>query len=292
MPEYLSPNPLSRRPIRHLRVHQKIREMPSGDSAIGCPPSEARRFSRPQGELSSPGLPALPPLGLAIPAANVHHQINMLKSPHLRNLLVLLALATSARAGIVDDVRAALAQNNFTTADSYLNSYRAQHGVTPEYIEAYSWMGRAALSSGQYDQAAAYARQTEGSGARTTETAATRRRAAPAARAGSRHRSAGADPGGSRPTCPSCRSSGDGTAHLWQHFDSRPPAEEPEPALVCRQARARASRRAISWLETAGPGSTQGLARAAFFLGALVWRLQSRSADHHPTCGRSLPPKD
>ncbi len=87
--------------------------------------------------------------------------MNMLKSPRLRNLLVLLALTTFAWAGIVDDVRTALAQDNFTTADSYLNSYRTQHGVTPEYIEAYSWLGRAALSSGKYDQAAAYARQTK-----------------------------------------------------------------------------------------------------------------------------------
>jgi thiol-disulfide isomerase/thioredoxin len=79
---------------------------------------------------------------------------------HFRKLLVLLALVTPAWAGIVDNVRIALSQNNFGVADSYLNSYRASQGVTPEYVEAYSWMARAALEARQYDQAAAYAKQT------------------------------------------------------------------------------------------------------------------------------------
>ena len=70
-------------------------------------------------------------------------------------------LAVPAWAGIVEDVRTALAQSNFGAADSDLNSYRAKNGVTPEYIEAYSWMGRSALQAHQYDQASAYAKQTE-----------------------------------------------------------------------------------------------------------------------------------
>jgi thiol-disulfide isomerase/thioredoxin len=60
----------------------------------------------------------------------------------------------------VEDVRSALDQNNFSVADSYLKSYRARNGVTPEYVEAYSWMGRAALNARDYDQASAYAKQT------------------------------------------------------------------------------------------------------------------------------------
>ena len=78
----------------------------------------------------------------------------------LRILLVSVLLTASAWAGIVDDVRIALMQNNFSAAESALNSYRSQQGVTSEYLEAYSWMGRAALDQGQYDQAAAYAKQT------------------------------------------------------------------------------------------------------------------------------------
>jgi thiol-disulfide isomerase/thioredoxin len=84
----------------------------------------------------------------------------MTKNLQLRRLLILVALVTPAWAGIVEDVRTALAQNNFSAADSYLNSYRSRNGVTPEYIEAYSWMGRAALNGRDYDQAAAYAKQT------------------------------------------------------------------------------------------------------------------------------------
>ena len=79
----------------------------------------------------------------------------------LRILLVSVLLTAFAWAGIVDDVRIALAQNNFSAAESVLNSYRNQQGVTAEYLEAYSWMGRAALDQGQYDQAAAYAKQTK-----------------------------------------------------------------------------------------------------------------------------------
>ena len=78
----------------------------------------------------------------------------------LRILLVSILLTASAWAGIVDDVRVALMQNNFSAAESALNSYRSQQGVSSEYLEAYSWMGRAALDQGQYDQAAAYAKQT------------------------------------------------------------------------------------------------------------------------------------
>jgi len=78
-----------------------------------------------------------------------------------RVLLVSLLLSASAWAGIVDDVRGALAQNNFSAAESQLSSYRAQQGVTPEYLEAYSWLGRTALSLRQYEQASTYAKQTK-----------------------------------------------------------------------------------------------------------------------------------
>jgi thiol-disulfide isomerase/thioredoxin len=78
-----------------------------------------------------------------------------------RLLAVIFALLTSASAGIVEDVRGALARNSFQTADSELKAYQAQNGVTPEYIEAYSWMARAALNARDYDQAAAYAKETK-----------------------------------------------------------------------------------------------------------------------------------
>ena len=41
------------------------------------------------------------------------------------------ALVSFASAEIIDDVRTALARGNFSAAESQLNSYRAQRGVTP-----------------------------------------------------------------------------------------------------------------------------------------------------------------
>src|SRR5271156_5505717 len=82
-----------------------------------------------------------------------------------RKLLILIvfaapAFAAPAWAGVVEDVRHALSQNSFASADLYLKSYVTKNGVTGEYLEAYSWMGRAALEDHQYGQAAEYAKQT------------------------------------------------------------------------------------------------------------------------------------
>jgi thiol-disulfide isomerase/thioredoxin len=85
------------------------------------------------------------------------HHFNM----RPRILLIVFALSVSASAGIVDEVQGALARKNFSAAESRLNSYRSQLGVTPEYAEAYSWLGREALAEQKYDQAAAYAQQAK-----------------------------------------------------------------------------------------------------------------------------------
>jgi len=76
-------------------------------------------------------------------------------------LIVLLLTASAAWAGIVDNVRAALGQNDFSAAQMQLDSYRNQRGVDGEYLEAYSWMARTALAQKQYDQATTYAKQTK-----------------------------------------------------------------------------------------------------------------------------------
>ena len=75
-------------------------------------------------------------------------------------LVAILLTASAAWAGIVDNVRYLVAQNNFSAAEAQLDSYRSQRGVSAEYLEAHSWLGRAALDQGRYDQAAAYAKQT------------------------------------------------------------------------------------------------------------------------------------
>jgi thiol-disulfide isomerase/thioredoxin len=76
-------------------------------------------------------------------------------------LIFLLLTASVSWAGIVDSVRLALLQNNFSAAQAQLDSYRGQHGVDAEYLEADSWMARAALDQRQYDQALTYAKQTK-----------------------------------------------------------------------------------------------------------------------------------
>ena len=76
-------------------------------------------------------------------------------------LICILLAASAAWAGIVENVRYALAQNNFQAAEAQLDSYRNQRGANAEYLDAYSWLGRAALDQGQYEQAVAYAKQTK-----------------------------------------------------------------------------------------------------------------------------------
>src|SRR5579864_8427560 len=77
-----------------------------------------------------------------------------------RSLIFFLLMPVCAFAGIVDNVRIALSQGNLPAAEAQLNAYRSQRGVDPEYVEAYSWLGRAALNAGQYDEAAENAKQT------------------------------------------------------------------------------------------------------------------------------------
>jgi thiol-disulfide isomerase/thioredoxin len=65
-----------------------------------------------------------------------------------------------AQADLINDVRAQLAQNSFSAAESELRIYKSQNGVTPEYLEALSWMARSAAAMNQWGQATAYATET------------------------------------------------------------------------------------------------------------------------------------
>jgi thiol-disulfide isomerase/thioredoxin len=76
-------------------------------------------------------------------------------------VLALISAASLLPAGdIVDDARAAAGAHNFALADREIQSYRAARGVTPEMVEALSWLGRGALQAGQYDRADRYALET------------------------------------------------------------------------------------------------------------------------------------
>jgi thiol-disulfide isomerase/thioredoxin len=73
---------------------------------------------------------------------------------------ILLGVSAVAQGDLIDDVRSQLAQNSFSAADSELHAYKVQHGVTPEYLEALSWMARGAASTNQWAKAAGYATET------------------------------------------------------------------------------------------------------------------------------------
>lgn len=75
--------------------------------------------------------------------------------------LFLFFWASLSAADIVEDIRTSLAHQNFPAAESQLNVYQLEHGATPEYLEALSWMSRAALSANRLDQAESYAKQIE-----------------------------------------------------------------------------------------------------------------------------------
>ena len=78
-----------------------------------------------------------------------------------RVLLLLLCLPLTAAAGIVEDVRFALARNDLQTAANMLAAYRSQRGVDAEYVDALSWLGRGQLAAGDLDQANKSARETQ-----------------------------------------------------------------------------------------------------------------------------------
>jgi thiol-disulfide isomerase/thioredoxin len=73
---------------------------------------------------------------------------------------LLLGITQNSRANLVDDVRTRLAQNSFAAADAEVRDYKIRNGVTPEYLEALSWMARGEAAAQQWDQAASYAGET------------------------------------------------------------------------------------------------------------------------------------
>jgi thiol-disulfide isomerase/thioredoxin len=79
----------------------------------------------------------------------------------MRNWISLIAAVALTASGqdIIVDVRAAIAQNNFALGEKLIQQYKTERGVTPDMIEAVSWLGRGALAAKQLDRADAYAAQ-------------------------------------------------------------------------------------------------------------------------------------
>jgi thiol-disulfide isomerase/thioredoxin len=84
--------------------------------------------------------------------------MNRVRAAGLAMLLGHIALA--AGPDIVAGVRAACDARNFALADREIQSYRATVGVTPDMLEALSWLARGTLDDKQYDRADKYATET------------------------------------------------------------------------------------------------------------------------------------
>ncbi len=76
-------------------------------------------------------------------------------------LFVVSVFTVAAKAqDFVGSVRASLDQGSISNAEAKLKEYRAIRGVTPEYLEAYSWLARYALAQRSYASATKFADQT------------------------------------------------------------------------------------------------------------------------------------
>jgi cytochrome c biogenesis protein CcmG/thiol:disulfide interchange protein DsbE len=86
-----------------------------------------------------------------------------LKCARIISLIVLTGLFRAclfAQTDLVQAVRGQIAQGSFNAAASDLQKYKTSQGVTPEYLEALSWMARGAAAAGNWTQATAYAADT------------------------------------------------------------------------------------------------------------------------------------
>ncbi|HUE87269.1 MAG TPA: TlpA disulfide reductase family protein [Vicinamibacterales bacterium] len=78
--------------------------------------------------------------------------------------VLVVAFATVAWAGqastLIPDVRKAIAAKDAGRVDQLLTTFKAQHGVTSEWLAALSWRARGALADRQLDAAERYATET------------------------------------------------------------------------------------------------------------------------------------
>src|SRR4051812_16681155 len=63
-------------------------------------------------------------------------------------------------ASLVNDVRTLIANKDFSGAERAVRTYQSRAGSTSESAAALSWLARAALSAGQFEQAEKYAAET------------------------------------------------------------------------------------------------------------------------------------
>src|SRR5262245_18564364 len=67
------------------------------------------------------------------------------------------AAQPQAPPNLIQQVRAVINKGDLPGAEAVAAAYRKEKGITPEYLEAYSWLGRGALADKKLDQAEQYA---------------------------------------------------------------------------------------------------------------------------------------
>ncbi len=74
--------------------------------------------------------------------------------------LALTAVIAAALPNLTADVRAAVAKGDFVRAEQLVEAHRRQNGVTPEGLEALSWLARGALAAKNFEKAESCAQET------------------------------------------------------------------------------------------------------------------------------------
>ncbi len=85
--------------------------------------------------------------------SRMSHLCTMRKVTFIAALCAFAAGQAFGTSIIATEVSAAAKARDFKTADAMLKLYRGQKGVTPDYLEAYSWVGRGQLFAKNYKAA-------------------------------------------------------------------------------------------------------------------------------------------
>ena len=86
----------------------------------------------------------------------------------LASILLLIPAGSAAQAtapasrNIIAEVRGLIAKDDFTTAEKTLRAFIDERGVTPDALEALSWLGRGSLAKKALDEANRFATETYG----------------------------------------------------------------------------------------------------------------------------------
>jgi thiol-disulfide isomerase/thioredoxin len=78
----------------------------------------------------------------------------------MKLLSVFALFSIGCMADLVREVRADIANNDFTAGEDRIAEFNKRSGWTPESILAYSWLGRGAQAAKKWDRAEAYASET------------------------------------------------------------------------------------------------------------------------------------